>query len=88
VSAKQVADRQPDKVLQGRGSSRFAAGWEQAHPQNFTCDGAWHTDAFTTSGAEYHTDLPLAQGQAWVQFCLTTADESGVVMNESWAAVR
>lgn len=93
VSAKQVADRHPDQRLQGEGSSDIAAGWEQSHPANFTCDGAWHTDSFTISGAEYQTDLPLAQGQAWVQFCLTAetgpdSPPAGLVMYKSWAAVR
>jgi hypothetical protein len=91
VSAKQVTDRHPDQVLQGEGSSQFAASWEQAHPQNFTCDGTWHTDSFTISGAEYHTDLPLEQGQAWVQFCLTGGEGFPpplLAQYESWAAVR
>jgi hypothetical protein len=85
VSAKQVEDRQPDKVLQGPESSQWSAGWWQSHPESFTCDGDWHTDAFTIGTFEYGIG-ELESGQAWVQFCLTTPDEQ-VVMDTRWAAV-
>jgi hypothetical protein len=88
VSAKQVADAHPDKALQGEGSSEASAVWNQSHPQTFTCDGEWHTDTFTIGDGTLEYGFgTLQQGQAWVQFCLTTADEQ-VVMAKSWAAVR
>jgi hypothetical protein len=87
VSAKQIADARPDKVLQGEGSA-YSADWWQSHPSpsTFHCDGEWHSDTFTIGMFEYRIG-ELEQGQAWVQFCLTTPDEQ-VVMAKSWAAVR
>ena len=88
MSAKQVADRHPDPILQGPESSQYAAGWWQSHPVDFTCDGMWHTQSFLVSDAEYQTGTSLAKGQAWIQFCLTTPDFSGIVMDTRWAAVN
>jgi hypothetical protein len=90
VSAKQVEDRHPDKVLQGPESSQWSAGWWQSHPDPetaFSCDGQWHTDSFTIGTFEYGIG-ELEPGQAWVQFCLTTsAGFEPFVMDTRWAAV-
>ena len=88
VSAKQVADGRPDKVLQGPESSGSSAVWNQSHPQNFTCDGNWHTDIFTIGDGSLEYGFgTFAPGQAWVQFCLTSGDETQLVMDTRWAAV-
>ena len=68
VSAKQVADRHPDPALQGEGSSAASAAWWQSHRQDFTCDGAWHSDTFLIGTFEYGFGA-LERGQAWIQFC-------------------
>jgi hypothetical protein len=90
VSAKQVADRHPDKVLQGPESSGASAAWFQSHPQNFTCDGTWHTDSFVIGDGSLEYGFgTLEHGQAWVQFCLTSEeDESLLFMDTRWAAVK
>jgi hypothetical protein len=90
VSAKQVADAHPDKALQGEGSSGASAVWNQSHPQDFTCDGQWHTDTFTIGDETLEYGFGTLQpGQAWVQFCLTSeSDETLLVMDTRWAAVR
>ena len=89
VSAKQVADRHPDKVLQGEGSSEDSAAWWQSHPQDFSCDGAWHTQSFVIDTTEQGFG-DLEHGQAWVQFCLTGGEGFPpplLDMSASWAAV-
>ena len=85
VSAKQVEDRTPDARLQEEGSSEVSAAWWQSHPQDFTCDGRWHTDTFTIGTFEYGFG-ELEHGQSWVQFCLIG---EGVFISESrWVEVR
>jgi hypothetical protein len=90
VSAKQVASTRPDKVLQGPESSGNSAVWNQSHPQNFTCDGQWHTDTFVIGDGSLEYGFgTLQHGQAWVQFCLTAgSDESLLFMDTRWASVR
>ena len=74
VSVKQTADRSPENALKGEGSSEISAAWSQNHPTaQVVCDGSWHTDTFTVSHAEYGFGS-LAEGQAYVQFCLFGAD--------------
>jgi hypothetical protein len=88
VSAKQVADRQPDPALQGEGSSGISAAWWQSHPLDFSCDGAWHTQTFTIDTVEQGFG-ELQHGQAWIQFCLTGGGfpPTSLVMDTRWAAV-
>ena len=45
VSVKQVADGRPDSALKLEGSSAISSGWLERHPgpDEFTCDGTWHT---------------------------------------------
>jgi hypothetical protein len=86
VSAKQSESGRPDKALQGEGSSEDSAAWWQSHPVDFTCDGAWHTQSFLIDTSEQGKG-ELEHGQAWIQFCLTTPDFSGIVMDTRWAAV-
>jgi hypothetical protein len=86
VSAKQSESGRPDVALQGEGSSEDSAAWWQSHPVDFTCDGAWHTQSFLIDTSEQGKG-ELEHGQAWIQFCLTTPDFSGIVMDTRWAAV-
>ncbi len=74
VSAKQVADRSRDAILEQEGSSQHAAGYLQSHPapEAYTCDGRWHTDTFTIDTLERGKG-ELRKGEAWVQFCLVGA---------------
>jgi len=88
VSAKQAESRGPDKALQGDGSGEGEASvaWWDSHPtlgDDFVCDGTWHTDSFLIQAEKGE----LEPGQAWIQFCLTTPDFSGLVMDTRWAAV-
>jgi hypothetical protein len=74
VSVKQTAERSPDNRLKGEGSSEVSAAWSQSHPTGaVVCDGAWHTQTFTVSHAEYGFGA-LEQGQGYVQFCLFGGD--------------
>jgi hypothetical protein len=88
VSAKQSESGRPDKALQGEGSSGDSAAWWQSHPvpTSFSCDGEWHTDSFVIDTTEQGFG-ELEHGQAWIQFCLTTPDFSGIYMDTRWAAV-
>ncbi len=87
VSAKQVADRSRDTILEEEGSSKHAAAYLQSHPspETFTCDGEWHTDTFTIDKREYGKGR-LARGHAWVQFCLV--GERSFISESRWAIVR
>jgi hypothetical protein len=87
VSAKQVADRSRDAILEEEGSSRHAAGYLQSHPSpaTFTCDGRWHTGTFTIDKREWGKGR-LEPGHAWVQFCLV--GESTFISESRWAIVR
>src|SRR4051812_12139527 len=89
VSAKQVADRHPDKALAGDGSSEISEAWWQSHPVDFSCDGAWHTQSFAIDTTEQGFG-ELEHGQAWIQFCLTGGEGFPpplLVQNTRWAAV-
>ena len=87
VSAKQSEDGQPDQRLRGEGSSEIAAAWVQSHPapDQFTCDGEWHTDTFVIDTEEQGFG-ELRDGQAWVQFCLI--GENVFISEKRWVAVR
>ncbi len=87
VSAKQVADRSRNPILEGPESSAHSAAWIQSHPapDTFTCDGRQHVDTFAIDTAEAGFG-ELRRGEAWVQFCMygaTTAISEG-----SWERVR
>lgn len=93
VSAKQVADGQPDPRLREEGSSQISSGWLQSHPATgaYTCDGTWHVDQFNVdtdfdpeNGGGFGTMVP---GQAWVQFCLIGDNFSFFLSKTRWVAV-
>ena len=87
VSAKQVADRSRNPILEEEGSSQHAAGYLQNHPSpgTFTCDGRWHTDTFTIDKSEQGKGR-LERGHAWVQFCLV--GETSFISESRWVHVR
>ena len=73
VSVKQVADARPDPALKQEGSSAISSAWLERHPgpDEFTCDGTWHSgtwriDSFTEYGFGH-----LVPGQVYAQFCWT-----------------
>jgi hypothetical protein len=76
VSVKQVADGHPDSALKLEGSSGISSGWLERHPgpNEFTCDGTWHTGTWRITsnpadpGYEYGFGA-LIPGQVYVQFC-------------------
>jgi hypothetical protein len=89
VSVKQAADGRPDPALREESSSQIASAWVQAHPvpgEDFSCDGAWHTQTFTVDTQEQGFGQ-LERGQAWVQFCLFGADGQAA-SEQRFAAVR
>ena len=49
VSAKQSQDGRRDARLTEEGSSQVAAAWLQSHPEEFTCDGRWHTGTLAST---------------------------------------
>jgi len=75
VSVKQVASGDKDPALTQDGSSAIASAWLQRHPAlgaEFTCDGATHTGTFSVdAGLTEYGFGALAEGQTYVQFCLT-----------------
>lgn len=74
VSVKQVADSRPDRGLKGEGSSGISDAWLQRHPgpDEFTCDGTWHTGTWSVdAGLTEYGFGELERGQVYVQFCLT-----------------
>ena len=76
VSVKQVASGLPDSALKLEGSSSISSGWLERHPgpDEFTCDGTWHTGTWRITsnpadpGYEYGFGA-LIPGQVYVQFC-------------------
>ncbi len=76
VSVKQVADGKPDPALKEEGSSQISSGWLERHPgpDEFTCDGTWHTGTWRItsdpSDPQYeYGHGALIPGQVYVQFC-------------------
>lgn len=69
VSAKQVASRRRDPILEQEGSSAASAAWLESHPMQFTCDGTKRTETFVIHANEQGFGK-LEKGMAWVQFCL------------------
>jgi hypothetical protein len=89
VSVKQVAGGKPDSGLKGEESSKLTTNggaWLFRHPgpEEFTCDGSWHTATWKIS-----SDLPepgddygnpprhgsLVPGTVYVQFCWDSPDD-------------
>jgi hypothetical protein len=83
VSVKQVADGRPDRKLKEEGSSAIASAWLQRHPgpDEFTCDGTFHTDTFSIDTVTEYGFGALVPGQVYVQFCFTGPGEG------SWFAI-
>jgi hypothetical protein len=74
VSVKQVDDSRPDRALKEEGSSGISDAWLQRHPgpDEFTCDGTWHTGTWSVdAGLTEFGFGELEPGQVYVQFCLT-----------------
>jgi hypothetical protein len=76
VSVKQVADGRPDPALKLEGSSAISSGWLERHPgpDEFTCDGTWHTGTWRitsdSTDPQYEYGFgALTRGQVYVQFC-------------------
>jgi hypothetical protein len=76
VSVKQVPGGLPDPALKLEGSSAISSAFVEGHPapDEFTCDGTWHTGTWritsdpSVSGYEYGFGA-LVPGQVYVQFC-------------------
>jgi hypothetical protein len=90
VSVKQVAGGKPDSGLKGEGSSALTdpgGAWLFRHPgpNEFTCDGNWHTGTWWISsdlaepgddyGTPTHRHGALVPGTVYVQFCWDSPDE-------------
>jgi hypothetical protein len=76
VSVKQVANGRPDSALKLEGSSGISSGWLERHPgpNEFTCDGTWHTGTWRITSNPADPDYEygfgaLIPGQVYVQFC-------------------
>lgn len=72
VSVKQAATARPEQWLTEEGSGERASeegAWSHSHRNSVTCDGKWHVGSFTVDQEEWGGGN-LAQGQAWVQFCV------------------
>ena len=76
VSVKQVSNGLPDRALKLEGSSAISSAFLERHPgpDEFTCDGTWHTGTWRITsipsdpGFEYGFGA-LIPGQVYVQFC-------------------
>jgi hypothetical protein len=90
VSVKQIAGGRPDKDLKLEGSSALTfpnGGWLLRHPgpDEFTCDGTWHTGTWQISaGAEYGHGT-IVPGTVYVQFCWDSPDGSWHAYSEQYA---
>lgn len=72
VSVKQSADRTANPILATEGSSQVSVAWSQSHTGVLNCDGMNHVASFTVDQTEQGFGT-LANGDAWVQFCLFDA---------------
>jgi hypothetical protein len=76
VSVKQVPGGLPDPALKLEGSSAISSAFLERHPgpDEFICDGTWHTGTWAITsdpsdpGYEYGFGA-LIPGQVYVQFC-------------------
>jgi hypothetical protein len=73
VSIKQVASGRPDRRLKLEGSSSISSGWLERHPgpDEYTCDGTWHTDTWKIDAVTEYGFGTIKPGQVYLQFCLT-----------------
>jgi hypothetical protein len=73
VSVKQVADGRPDPALKEEGSSAISSAWLERHPgpDEFTCDGTWHTGTWRIDAVTEYGFGQLVPGQVYAQFCWT-----------------
>jgi hypothetical protein len=87
VSAKQVADGQPDPALKLEGSSSITSGWLERHPgpDEFTCDGTWHTGTWQIAASSEYGHGALIPGTVYVQFCWDSPDGSWHAYSEQYA---
>jgi hypothetical protein len=76
VSVKEVADGLPDPNLKLEGSSAISSGWLERHPgpDEFTCDGSWHTGTWWNDATTEYGFGALTPGQVYVQFCWDGSD--------------
>lgn len=86
VSVKESENARYDPALAEEGSSADSAAWSQSHPQDFLCDGNWHTQTFTVDQDEQGFGT-LRRGVGWVQFCLFDA-AGGAVFDQHFRAIR
>jgi hypothetical protein len=93
VSAKQMNDGERDAALLQEGSSEYADTWLQQHPETLDCDGRNHVQSFTIDKTEFSPWFggyvgkgSLREGQAFVQFCMTS--ENAFVYPNRWVEVR
>ena len=80
VSVKQVAGGLPDQRLKLEGSSQYTfpdGGWLERHPgpDEFTCDGTWHTGTWQIAASSEYGWGSLVPGTVYVQFCWDSPDE-------------
>ena len=86
VSVKQVAGGRPDPGLKLGGSSALTypdGAWLERHPgpDEFTCDGTWHTGTWQIAASSEYGHGTLVPGTVYVQFCWDSPDDG-----ESWHA--
>ena len=88
VSAKQTKPAKKDRALTKEHSSKVAAAWWQSHRNPFVCNGSYHTATVTIDKVEPGSKGKLRKGKAWVQFCVTTDEDSLILSKSAWVGVR
>jgi hypothetical protein len=88
VSAKQsdTGAVDPEIAEEGSGFGGVAAAWWQSHRGSFTCDGKRHVGWFIVDTVEPGSRGQLQNGWAWVQFCVTTEEDSSAIRMQ-WSRV-
>jgi hypothetical protein len=79
VSVKQVAGGLPDPRLKLEGSSSLTfpdGAWLERHPgpDEFTCNGKWHTGTWQIAASSEYGHGSLIPGTVYVQFCWDSPD--------------
>ena len=71
VRLGEAADGRPDRALKLEGSSAISSGYLERHPgpDEFTCDGTWHTNTWQIDSTTEYGHGTLIPGQVYVQFC-------------------
>jgi hypothetical protein len=90
VSVKQIAGGRPDPALKLEGSSSVTypdGGWLERHPgpDEFTCDGTWHTGTWQIAASSEYGHGSLVPGTVYVQFCWDSPDGSWHAYSEQYA---